>query len=383
MVALYVSFRILQPFITILHELGHAIPFLFFTKQSVTLYIGSYGNPEKYFDCSIGLLHFRFRYNPFLWNKALCVPTNTEVSVPRLMVCIIAGPLTPFIVGVILTYCSFFYDFHGSIKLLFVAYTAVAFYDLFINLVPKIVSASNAEGGILYNDGTKVKQLFFYKIYPQKYNKATEHYNHQRYAEAAAGYDEILKNGITEPEIYRLAIASFMFAHEYETAQELCDEFINKGAMNSDDYANAGYLLSLREEYTKALEYYDKALELQPDNFYPIYNKAFTLNFLEKYHDAMVLFNKAIELDPTVASAYSNRALSRFKTGMEAEGHADIASAFEREANCAYRYRNLGIYHYDKEEYATALGLFRKAKEQDPATHQIDHLIQLAEMKGH
>ncbi len=56
------SIFVLSPLVTLLHELGHAIPALLVTRKKVTIYIGSYGDPQKSLCFRVGLLEFYVRY---------------------------------------------------------------------------------------------------------------------------------------------------------------------------------------------------------------------------------------------------------------------------------------------------------------------------------
>ncbi len=47
---------VIWPITVLLHELGHAIPALILTRQKVSIYIGSYGDPDKSLHFRIGLL---------------------------------------------------------------------------------------------------------------------------------------------------------------------------------------------------------------------------------------------------------------------------------------------------------------------------------------
>ncbi|SEO00261.1 hypothetical protein SAMN05216436_12835 [bacterium A37T11] len=57
----------------VIHELGHAVPAIFLTKEKVAIYIGSFGDPNKSLHVNIGLLEVWFKYSPFLWGRGLCV----------------------------------------------------------------------------------------------------------------------------------------------------------------------------------------------------------------------------------------------------------------------------------------------------------------------
>ena len=47
---------------TFFHEMGHAIPALIFTKKSVTVYIGSYGDISKTTQFKLGRLTIYFKW---------------------------------------------------------------------------------------------------------------------------------------------------------------------------------------------------------------------------------------------------------------------------------------------------------------------------------
>jgi hypothetical protein len=70
---------ITRPVTVLLHELGHAIPAILLTRQKVTIYIGSHGDPKKSLKFKLGLLEGYFRYNPFDWNRGLCVPSARSI----------------------------------------------------------------------------------------------------------------------------------------------------------------------------------------------------------------------------------------------------------------------------------------------------------------
>lgn len=368
-----------RPFTVLLHELGHAIPAILMTRQSVSIYIGSYGDPEKSLHFKIGLLDIWFKYNPFSWRLGLCVPSAKQITINRQIIYTLTGPLASFAIAAVACYFTFTYDLHGFLKLILVIFLGSSIFDLFVNLTPINTPIQLYDGRLTYNDGYKLRQLFYYKRLPKEYEQAVELYNQQKIAEAAIIFKDILNSGIKDENIYRLAISSFLQVKNYKQSKELCDEFIMQGNLNSDDYANVGLSYSQLEQHDKALEFYDQSLLLNQNNKYSLNNKGFTLNLLNKFQEAIPLFDKAIEIDETFAYSYNNRGLAKIKIGKADEGLEDINKSIKLDENNSYGYRNLGIYHLDKGEYSMALDLFRKAKELDGTTHMIDELISKAD----
>jgi len=98
-----ITLSVLRPLTTFIHEMGHAIPSLLYTKGIVTIYVGSYGDPDKSIHFTVGRLKVYFKYNPLLWDSGLCVPGQGDISITKNMVIILMGPLTSLCVGVFYT----------------------------------------------------------------------------------------------------------------------------------------------------------------------------------------------------------------------------------------------------------------------------------------
>ncbi len=366
---------IMRPFTVIFHELGHAIPAILMTRQTVSIYIGSYGDPKRSLHFNIGLLDVWFKYNPFSWQLGLCVPSAKQISINKQITYILTGPLASITIATFACYFTFAYELHGFLKLIIVVFLGSSIYDLLVNLIPSSTPIQLYDGGLIYNDGYQLKQLLYYKRFPKRYEQAVALYNQHKFTEAATVCKEILKSEIKDANVYRLVIGSFLQVRNYEQAKELSDEFFMYYNPNSDDYANAGILYSQLDQHDNALEFYNKSLQLNADNLYSLNNKGFTLNILNKFHEAIPLFDKAIEIDKAYAYSYNNRGLAKIKIGKTEDGLEDIYYSLKLDKNNSYGYRNLGIYHFDKGNHTKALDFFKKAKELDSTTYKIDELI--------
>jgi tetratricopeptide (TPR) repeat protein len=365
---------IARPFTVLFHELGHAIPAILLTKQKVTIYIGSYGDPKKSIKINFGLLTTFFRYNPFAWRLGLCVPSAKSISINRQIIYTLTGPIASLIIATIACYFTFAYDLHGFFKLFLIVFLGSAFFDLLVNLIPNGTPIKLYDGKITYNDGYNLKQLFYYKRLPREYSVAVDLYNEQKYSDAAFLFEKLVSNTKDE-NIYRLAISSFLQDKNYIKAKEVSDTFTLTGKMNSDDLSNIALSYSQLGFHDEALKLYDKSLQLNPDNKYSLNNKGYTLNLMDKYEEAITLFDKSIELDPDFAYSYNNRGLAKIKLGQTEKGLQDINRSFEIEPNNSYAYMNMGIYHFDRWEFDEALQKFVKAKELDGSTYMIDKYI--------
>jgi len=85
-IALLLLVVITRPFTVLLHELGHAIPGMIFSKKNVAVYVGSYGNKEQSFKIQIGTLEIWIRYNPIKWSGGICIIDTEEVSINQMTI---------------------------------------------------------------------------------------------------------------------------------------------------------------------------------------------------------------------------------------------------------------------------------------------------------
>lgn len=365
---------ITRPFTVLFHELGHALLAILLTKQKVTIYIGSYGDPKSSIKINLGLLTIFFRFNPFAWRLGLCVPSAKSVSIKRQIVYTLAGPIASLIIALIACYFTFANDLHGFLKLFLIVFLGSAFLDLLVNLIPNETPITLYDGSITYNDGYSLKQLFYYKRLPKEYKEAADLYNEQKFADAAVLFEK-LASDTKDENIYRLAISSYLQDKNYDKAKEILDTFALTGKMNSDDLSNIALSYSQLGFHDEALKLYDKSLQLNPDNKYSLNNKGYTLNLMDKYEEAISLFNQSIELDKDFAYSFNNRGLAKIKLGQAKEGLQDINRSLEIDPDNSYAYMNMGIYHFDKGEFDEALQKFVKAKELDSSTYKIDKYI--------
>jgi len=372
---------VIRPITILSHELGHAVMILILTKQLVTIYIGSYGDPNRCIYFKLGLLEFRLKYNPLLWFRGCCVPTKKNTTINEQIIYTASGVLIPFFLSIISCCFSFFFNAHGSIKFISALFVLAFVIDFCQNLIPRPKKIILYNGEITHNDGYVIKQLFYQKRLLNKYGKAIELYNNLQFEEAASAFHEMIMKGIRDNTVYKLAINSYIHIKKFCKAKELSDEHLLTSTADSEGFTYAGIIYSYYEQHDKSLEYFEKSLELNPNNVYSLINKGHVLNTIEKYEESIPFFDKAIRIDNTFAVSYSGRGLAKVKTHMLEDGLIDINHAIELDPSNSDGYCSLGIHHYDNKKYKIALDLFKKAKGLDNNDHKIDELIALAEAK--
>ncbi|MFD1000001.1 tetratricopeptide repeat protein [Ohtaekwangia kribbensis] len=364
-----------RPLTVLLHELGHAVPALFLTRQKVTVYAGSYGDSNGTVHFRIGLLEVYFKYNPFSWNTGLCSPSATS-SIYSQILYTISGPIASFIIASVSCYFAFTFELHGFLKLFLIIFLGSAVFDLIFNLIPNEAPVVLQNGHITYRDGFYVKLLFNYIRFSKKYEEALGHYNQKQYQQAASLFDFMLNRGLRDRNTYRAAITSYLQTHDYKMAHQVYERLMKYHILTDDDWFNLAICYTGLGLPEKGIEAYDRALTINPNHSSSLNNKGYALILLDKFDEAIPLFDKAIELDNGFAYAYNNRGFCKINAGNLEDGLSDVTHSLQLDPENSYGYRNLGIYYLYKEEYGEALRLFNKAKDLYPETACIDQYIE-------
>ena len=367
---------ITRPFTVLLHELGHAIPAMLLTKEGATVYVGSYGDKSQSFKFSIGGLEIWFRYNPLKWHGGVCIPRAQDISINKIAIYTICGPLFSFFIAACFFYLTLSYDLHGSVKLICAFALGSTILDLFSNLIPQKMTM--ADGTHFFSDGYTLFNLRTYKRFPDEYANAVESYSKEEYSKTAKYFEDFISRGLVNEDVYRYASTSYLYIQNYERAYEIQKEFEIKYELNSDDYYNLGLTCSLLNMKEDKMSYFEKSLELNPDNIHSLNNMGYELNKEGEFHEAILLFNKAIEIKNDFAYAYNNRGHAKIEIGQFDEGLKDLQYSLQLDEDNSQVYRNLGIYHLKKDEMAEALKYFLQSKQMDKNTHLIEDLISKA-----
>lgn len=367
---------ITRPLTVFVHELGHGIPALLLTEDKVQLYIGSYGDPDKGLNFSIGRLEIFFRYNPFFWHHGLCVSNADEVTIAENIIIVLLGPVASLIFGLSVLFFAFHGDIHGSLKILGVFIFVSSLFDFFLNIIPNERPIILHDGTAVYNDGQQLKRLFEYEKLPSHFESGAHFYNQNEFAKAAEKFHNVLDSGVKEEHIFRLAVSSYLQAKNYSTALFVNEDFAKIYELNSDDYSNSGFIKLSLGMYEESLSDFRKSLKKNPRNHYSFNNRGYAYLLMENFREAAVNFEKAIELQPDFAYPYNNRGLIKIKSGDEEGGLIDIYKSIELDADNSYAYRNLGIYYFDKGDFKNAETQFEKAYSIDPNTHLLQDYME-------
>lgn len=162
-------FFIIRVLTLLVHELGHAIPAIIFTRQPVAIYIGSYGDDDGNIQFNKGLLEINIKRNPLLWRRGLCVMADDDLTLQQRIIQVLAGPLSSFVIGGIAAFIAITFDLHGAIKLVSGIFFLSAAVDLITNLYPRTIQLNDYS--TLDTDGRIAWQLFRSWSYERSFRK--------------------------------------------------------------------------------------------------------------------------------------------------------------------------------------------------------------------
>jgi tetratricopeptide (TPR) repeat protein len=377
------TFRLLT---TVIHELGHAIPALLLTNEKVTVYMGSWGNPEKSLQFQFGRLEYFFKFNLFYWKGGLCVPHEKNISLRNNFIITIFGPLLSLIVSGIGVTALLLYDFGDIWNLVIFALVFSCVLDFWHNIVPSNDNITLYNGNVVYNDGNQLLLLLKLRKIQDIPNKAVIHYQNKEYNAAAKLFEKCISVLPNQQEWYRFAISSFLKEKQTEKATKLQDAYTKKfiEIFNENDFLHLANVEIYNGNFRKALEAYQKAYRINPKNSYTLNSLGFTLGILGEHEKAIIKLNKAYELlcteerddmDVQLAYFYCNRGYSKLELEQLEEGFTDTEKAVEFDPSYAYAYRNFGLYYFYTNAYQKADEFYQKAAKMDPEIPFIQELI--------
>jgi tetratricopeptide (TPR) repeat protein len=361
------------PVITLLHELGHAVPALLFTSDTVTMYVGSYGDPEDNLKVKLGRLVILIKRNTVLWRQGICQHSSTGTI--RQMIILASGPLSTFMIALALSVLAFTNDLHSVLKLFIVVFSVIAFLSFLNNIIPDnriLVSQGGATG---YNDGFLLKSLLKYKSISLEFRRGVELFHAQKYREAVIVFKKIAHSGRDTADAYRFLILSCIYLNDLKKALHYHELLALLGELNAEDHSNGGLVKARLCLHEEAILEYNQCLSYNAAHFYCLNNRGYTYNQMGEYEKALADLNAAICLQSCYAYSYDNRGLSNLMLGQLEEGYADIQESLRLNDQSAYPYLLLGIYYTEIQDLPQALSFFQKAQAMDPTTPEVDKYI--------
>lgn len=376
---LYLLFIVTSATTTFLHEVGHAIPSLIFTKEKVSIYLGTYGDDEKSRKINLSnRLAIHFLLNPLTWRRGMVRSNTSSLKLSKQFTVILLGPLMSLIIAGIALWITFSFNLHGSLKVFAMVLSISALIDL-RNIYPSKKAIILADGSQTYCDGYQLLRLLKSRKEKADYFAACDLYEAQNYREAIKLFEKVRDEWIS-PDMLSVVIRAYSELGEYKMAKAFYSRFIYQldFILDSDLSCNIGYTLSQLNEHEQAMDFYNRSIALNENNIFSICNRGFTYNVFEQYPEALADFDRVLTINAEFSYGYSNRAFTHLMMKMTDKALADIDTAIRLDDKNAYAYRNLGIYYLELGDYIKAMEQLQVAFKIDPLTHMIDQYIKIA-----
>lgn len=377
------SLLLFRALVIVFHEFGHAFAALVNSREKVSVYIGSHGNPEKSLHFQISRLECFVKYNIFQWKGGLCIQHDKNISWKGSILISLFGPLTTFILGVITGVFLLYAQKESVISMVLFAFFFSCILDFLYNIIPRKTQIQLHDGTFTNNDGKQLLHLWSIRKIYTKYKKALHYYNEKEYLNAAELFEECLEKTPNSRELYRLTISSYLLVKQTSKAIDLEESYSKKYKDTFDhfDYTNSGFIEIYKGNYTNALDLFEKALEFDKDQVVCLNNVGHALGVLDRHEEAIEYLDKAILLDENNTYVLDNRGFSKIMLGQLDEGYTDLQKSLELNDQNSYVYRNLGVFHFQKKDFQKALDFYLKALELDPETLKIQEYIKEVKLK--
>jgi len=362
-----------RPLTVLLHELGHAVPALLFSRGPVTVYIGSFEDTSRSRPLHAGRLTCWFRRNPLKWWWGLCEADCGSMSVARQVIYVSGGAIVSLVLALCMLYLLLYGRLQPLPRVFCILFFGSALFDILFNFNPFLKRTQ--AGHTYYSDGRTLLQLLRLKKSVKAYDAALQLYRDKQYEQAGLLFEKLLKRGWTNEETYRLAGTSFLFCRQYHKVVQLYRALADKSPLNADDWycLGMGYLYQAYDG--KAEECLQQSLALHPQNPYTLNALGYLLNTRQCYGEALPYLDKAIELDNNYGYAWNNRGHARMQTGNLEQGLEDVQHSIQLDKDNSFAYRNLGIYHLLKNEPQKAREWLLISRKMDPETPLVEELL--------
>jgi tetratricopeptide (TPR) repeat protein len=200
----------------------------------------------------------------------------------------------------------------------------------------------------------------------QAFNRALEHFNAGRAAEAERLCREILAASPDHPVVLHLLGVICLQTNRPGDAAEL----IARSIARQPDMAAAHYNLGLAHQALgaaeAAAESYRRALALQPGNAEAHNNLGNALQNLGRAEEAVGSFQQAIALNPNLAQAHNNLGLALRDLGRLDEALASCRRALALQPDYAEAHGNIGLLLHDLGDGEAAVASYREALARQP-----------------
>ncbi len=347
---------------TFFHELGHAISALFFTKDKVVMYVGSYGDPKNRFQINLNRLQINISFNIWNLNIGMCAH-KADTTFFQALIILLSGPLMSLIIGVSLFIMLTKTHFTDGEKFIIAIFMVSSFWDFIINIIPRSYPAKLYDGTLIFNDGKQFTRLLKKSILPNEYFEALSFCREGKYEDSKKLISELISKEKKNRFYQELLLDIYEAEKDYRGLIEAFDTYMIYYKPSKKYILKWADAKIAMHQYDEVINKLTNLIYHGKGNYDIHFKRGKALIELGEYKDALIDFNSltlGAEEDPL---ALANRAYCEFRLGFIKEACEDIMDAIEtiKEPNGEiYFFAGIIFETIDKK---IALDYFRKAEE--------------------
>jgi hypothetical protein len=360
---------------TLVHELGHAIPSLLFTKEEVIVCVGSYGDVSNSLKICLGRLRIFLKFNFLAWNLGLCSHQGTS-GFWKTLILIIGGPVASLVLALSLVFLIFTNNYSDVTIVVLTFFILSSIWDFAVNIYPISTPFYLFNGSEIYNDGYLFLSLIKHRNYPEGYYSAMEFSINHEYEKAVTAFKKLLDEGFDTREVNDQIISNLMKKGAFEEALNHFGSYKLPKKLKHRDYFTLGSIYFHLKKYEDAIKCLNKAIHKDFQNVQYLNKRGLCFTEIRAHKNAFRDFNAAIYYNPNYLLAYLGRGYSKLLLNDLEGAHADIREVIEFDDEIPESYVYLGFYYNKKGEYQLANENFEKAKAMNADYHGLDFMIE-------
>lgn len=359
---------------TFLHEMGHALPALWFTQNGpVQIYVGSYGNENDSWRTSLGRLTLFFSPRVSAWNMGMCVyPAGAKMTFGQEMLTILGGPFSSVIVGGLGLWAIVSYELGEVLFIIVAAFSLSTVWDLFVNLMPVGAGTRGLHGGgRIISDGDRLRDLLARRRLPETYHHFRQQLDQENYEPLIAHVEAKLEQNKLEPSLFPLAIEAYTQTGEYGGALSIYEYVHRQQPLAASQYFTLGELYRKLNNYTEAINCYGEYLHEYYTDARALFRRAQCYQETGEHAAAVREFTVAQRYEPGHAPTYRDRAYSLLRLNEFEAAAQDLTTAAELEPDHPRLHLYRGFLQEAHGEYAAAHASLLRAQELGDDHHAI------------
>jgi len=360
---------------TLVHELGHAIPSLYYTDKPVEVYVGNYGSKKNTLPLQFGRLSIYLEFNPLVWYSGLCKHAGIPDTRQR-MISILMGPLASLLLGLFFLWVIIYFDFNNAIKTLLGIYILSSVMDFLFNIIPRQNPVLLEDGSFCYNDGYNLMATFAFDKLPDDYKEALQLMEEEKFEEAKIQLEELRER---EPKlmvpINHSLLSIYNREKNYQESIDLYQEIDQVSPLNLLDYKELGFLFQKIGRHDKAIVCFNKFLYMNFSDAKTLNARAYSLIKEEKLTEAEEDITSAYNIDKTLPLNFLSRALFLKNTGPSNLVKENLLSCLSLDEKNHEAHLELARYYETENDSKNAILHYQFAREYGSDYHGIDYKL--------